>query len=254
MAPTTAHRTDMTARGLRPPAELAANRPHGDRVRYIAGCRCAECRAANTAYARQREAAIRAGDWNGLVPADRARSHLLALAAQGVGRRTVQAATDLADSILVKIRAGVRTQIRASTERAILAVTTDMAADHALVDAAQSWALIRNLQAAGFPKVRIARELGQTGHGLQLGRDRITVRSAYQVQRVHDRLMASGESLVPAAPSWALIRKLRAECFTDQRIARELGFDDRMPVRVGCRRITRELAERIAETYRRLTA
>lgn len=223
-------------------------------MRYIAGCRCAECRAANTAYARQREAAIRAGDWNGLVPADRARAHMLALAKQGIGRRAVQAATDIAESILSKIRAGTRTQIRASTERAILAVTADMAADHALVDAAPSWKLIRELQEAGFSKVRIARELGQSGPGLQLGRERITVRNAHQVQRVHARLMASGEALVPAASSWTLIRKLRDECYTDQRIARELGFNDQMPVRVGCRRITRDLAERIANTYRKLTA
>ncbi len=29
-----------TARGLRPVAELGADRPHGTRLRYFAGCKC----------------------------------------------------------------------------------------------------------------------------------------------------------------------------------------------------------------------
>lgn len=247
------HPTEMSARGLRPARELAVGRPHGDRVRYLAGCRCDQCRAANTAYANQRAAAIREGNWNGLVSAERARAHMLALAAQGVGRRAVQAATDIGDSVLSKIRSGTRTQIRAATERAILAVGIEQAADRALVDAAQAWALIQELTGAGFTKRRIASELGQNGPGLQLGRERITVRSAHLVQRTHARLIASGEALVDAARSWALIRALRDERYTDPQIARALGFNDGV-LALGRRRIPQALAERIADTHRRLTA
>lgn len=246
-------RTDMTARGLRPAAQLAARRPHGDRVRYLAGCRCAECRAANTSYARQRERAIRAGDWNGLVSADRARAHMLALASQGIGRRAVQAATDVADSILSKIRAGTRTQIRASTERAILAVTPEMASDHALVDARPTWVLIDTLVRAGYTKARLARELGQSGPGLQLGRSRVTVRNAHLVERLHARLIDSDEALVDAAPTWRLINALRTEWYSDKRIARELGMKDDV-LRLGRRRVTRALARQVLELHRRLTS
>jgi hypothetical protein len=249
----TQSRTDMTARGLRPAAQLAANRPHGDRVRYLAGCRCAECRAANTAYARQRERAIRAGDWNGLVSADRARAHMLKLASQGIGRRAVQAATDIADSILFKIRAGTRTQIRASTERAILAVTPEMASDHALVDARPAWVLIDALLRAGYTKARLARELGQSGPGLQLGRSRVTVRNAHLVERLHARLIDSDEALVDAAPTWRLINALRTEWYSDKRIARELGMKDDV-LRLGRKRVTRAQARQVLELHRRLTS
>lgn len=177
---------------------------------------------------------------------------MLALSSRGIGRRAVQAATDIADSVLSKIRSGEKVRIRAATERAILSVTADMASDHALVDARPSWALIRELTAAGFTKARIARELRQNGPGLQLGRERITVRNAARVKRAHAQLMASGEALVDAAPSWSLIEKLRVEFFRDERIARELGFEDGV-LRVGRRRISRAMAEHIADTYRRLT-
>lgn len=70
----------LTERGLRPIEELAADKPHGTRLRYIAGCKCTPCRRANSDYERQRRAARAAGDWNGLVPADRARTERKILA------------------------------------------------------------------------------------------------------------------------------------------------------------------------------
>lgn len=78
--------TKHTLNGLRPVAELAADRPHGDRLRYMAGCRCKECRAANTAYETQRALARKAGDWNGVVSAARARSHIAVLSAAPTSR------------------------------------------------------------------------------------------------------------------------------------------------------------------------
>jgi hypothetical protein len=76
--------TNLAARGLRTAADLALTRQHGDRLRYLAGCHCSECRGANTAYERTRSAARKAGDWNGIVPADKARAHLAALSAKNV--------------------------------------------------------------------------------------------------------------------------------------------------------------------------
>lgn len=61
----------LAARGLKPIAQLAANRDHGDRVRYLAGCRCTDCRRANSAYESARQKARAAGDWNGFVLATR---------------------------------------------------------------------------------------------------------------------------------------------------------------------------------------
>lgn len=59
----------IESRGLKPVAELAEQRSHGDRLKYLAGCRCVPCRAANSRYEVARAAARKAGDWNGLVPA-----------------------------------------------------------------------------------------------------------------------------------------------------------------------------------------
>lgn len=245
-------RSPLSDRGLKPAAQLAAGRPHGDRLRYVAGCRCDECRRANTQYERQRVAARAAGDWNGIVPAERARKHMRWLSRQGVGRRAIADASDVAETILMEIRSGRRVQIRARTERRILAVTPAMASDRALVAAGPSWDFIAALKAAGFTKKRLARELGQKGTGLQLGRVRVTVRNAARVERLHARLMASGEVLVDAARSWRLIRILRDELYPESRIAREIGFDDGV-LRLGRSRVTRAQAERIAAAYRRLT-
>lgn len=140
----------MTDRGLKSAAVLAANKPHGSRIRYMAGCRCDECRRANTDYEKDRQIARKNGEWNGIVPAARARRHLSRLSRLGVGRRAVQAATDIADSILVMIRNGARKNIRAQTERLILAVTPAAAGDRALIDAAPTWVLINELLGSGF--------------------------------------------------------------------------------------------------------
>ena len=47
----------LHARGLRPIAELGGSRPHGTRLRYLAGCKCFHCRRANSDYERERQAA-----------------------------------------------------------------------------------------------------------------------------------------------------------------------------------------------------
>ncbi len=215
----------MSERGLKPASVLAANRPHGDRLRYMGGCRCDPCRAANAAYERSRIEARKNGDWNGLVPAMAARRHLDKLSSQNVGRRSVAAATDIAETVLVKIMSGERKKIRARTERLILGVTTDAAADHALVDAAPSWKLIQELLDAGFTKTCIAHSLGAKTHALQLSKGQITVRHAADVKRLHQRLMASDEILVSAERTRNLIAQLRREWTPAARIAEALGND-----------------------------
>lgn len=178
----------MRARGLRPAAELAKDRPCGDRLRYVAGCRCDDCRAANAAYERERIKARAAGDWNGLVPGDKARAHIRKLSRQGVGRRAIGAASDVGDTTLSAIRSGRKRQIRARTERAILAVTLSMASDHALISAGRTWQRIRELLDEGYTEAFLAKQLGYRRPILQLGKDRVTVRNAYEIEKLHHRL------------------------------------------------------------------
>ena len=178
-----------SARGLRPIAQLGARRPHGNRLRYMAGCKCFKCRRSNSDYERQRQAARLAGDSNGIVDADRARVHLWKLSRAGVGRRAVGDVTDLSDSILHEIRHRRRLRIRARTERKILAVTPELArTDRAKVPASKAWRLIEQLLEEGFTKAALAKLLGYRSPALQLRRDRITARNEQRVIALHRRL------------------------------------------------------------------
>lgn len=209
---------DMARRGLRPAAELAASRPHGNRLKYIAGCRCFACRRANSAYETERAIARKNGDWNGYVAADRARQHIASLSAAGVGRKQVADAASVAASIVVKVITGERTKIRARTERAILAVTVLAMADGALVDAAPTWKLWDELQGWGIPKSHIARELGYKTPVLQIKRTQIRLRTAYEVEQLHKRL-----ARVPAAKTLRLLADLREEGYRHDRLMQMLA-------------------------------
>lgn len=181
----------LKSRGLRSAAELASNRLHGDRLRYMAGCRCAECRRANCEYEKQRYRARKAGDWNGLVDAAPARAHLLALSRAGVGRRTVADVSGVAQTVICDVRAGTKLRIRARTARAVLAVTQACAADGAIVRATEAQRLLRQLKDEGFSKRELARRLGSQAKSpaLQVGSRRIRLRTLAKVRRVYSEVM-----------------------------------------------------------------
>lgn len=176
------------SRGL-PTRSRLAERPHGTRLRYISGCRCMLCRAANSRYECGRAAARRRGGWNGLVPAIRARMHIEALSCQGVGFKSVALAADVGKTVVLQVRTGQKRQIRAETERRILAVDRAAIADGGLVPARPTWRRIAALLDEGFSKAELARRLGYQRPALQLGRRRITARNAVRVERLFNRVM-----------------------------------------------------------------
>lgn len=221
---------------------------HGTRARYVTGCRCDKCRAANTEAARERDrrakeaalaypsgppvpvtkgkrtykngcpgvhdkpcpttSTLRSDSvggictkcrsllvWNGLVPAKHARKHMARLSRRGIGRRAVQDTTDVAGSVLSDIVSGAKTQIRASTERAILGVDADAIADHALIDAQPTWARIRELKRLGFTQTEIARRLGYKNEALQLGRKRILAKTALKIEKFYREVHLEGDDI-----------------------------------------------------------
>jgi hypothetical protein len=180
--------TALASRGLRPVTELGAERPHGTRLRYLAGCKCFECRRSNSDYERERAKARAAGDWNGFVSADRARAHLMSLSRRGVGKRAVQSASDVALSVLTEIRTGRKQRIRARTERKILAVTPALASDRALVKPGRTAKLIERLVDEGYTKAELARRLGYSTPALQFRPDRMTARNVARVEALYARL------------------------------------------------------------------
>lgn len=179
----------MSLPQMKPVYVLAAPKPHGTRLKYLGGCRCLPCRAANARYESLRIRARRAGDWNGMVSAGRARRHLLALARSGVGRRTVADISGVPQSTVHQIRSGRRRRIRARTERHIFLVNSRAMNEARLVPADRAWRMISRLLDEGFSKAEIARRLGYRFPALQLNRRRVTARTAVRVERFYRRIM-----------------------------------------------------------------
>jgi hypothetical protein len=179
----------LSCRGLRPVAELAADKEHGCRLRYLAGCRCVPCRAANSRYETERNVARRAGDWNGLVSAKQARKHILKLSRAGVGQNALSDVSGVARSIIARIRRGEKLKIRKRTETAILSVSSGAVSGGALVSAKPTWVLINRLLTEGFTKSEIAHRLGKKNPALQIRKDRITAKTAADVERLYRRIM-----------------------------------------------------------------
>lgn len=122
--------------------------------------------------------------FDGLVPADRARQHLLWLSKEGVGRNSVMAACDVPRSSLAAIRSGAKTRIRASVEKRILSVDVGAAADASTVKAGPTWANVRELLRLGLTKGEISRRIGNKTAALQLGRRRVLARNALAIEKL----------------------------------------------------------------------
>jgi hypothetical protein len=181
---------NLSERGMKSASELAIDKPHGTRIKYIGGCKCMLCRAANSRYETERHAARKAGDWNGIVDTDKARRHLKMLSRNGVGRRAVADASDIAGTILSEIRSGKRKRIRARTERKILAVTKEALSGGALVDADLTWKKIDELLDEGFTKGGLALRLGMKTLALQIKRFEVTAKTQMRVDRFYRQIMA----------------------------------------------------------------
>lgn len=173
-----------------PPVSSFENRPHGTRLRYLSGCKCVPCRAANSRYETERAAARKRGEGGHIIGAGRARRHIRTLGRNGIGYKTVSDASGVASSIVFSILSGRRKRIRASTERRILSVDHFARADHSLVSANRTSRLIGSLLLEGYTKTFLARALGSKAKtpALQLKGDFVTAKNAAKVERLYRRL------------------------------------------------------------------
>lgn len=176
--------------------EVAAERfEHGTRSRYVKGCRCEACRAANTAYAvaRYRELKLGRAPRGDLVDAAPARRHLLKLSREGVGRRAAANAAGLAISVVFEVRSGGKQKIRRGTAEKILAVTGAAKLGAALVDGKATMRRLEQLQKMGLSKSEIARRLGSKGKqpALQIAGPLVTKRNAEAVLELLNQVKAA---------------------------------------------------------------
>lgn len=165
--------------------------PHGVRARYVAGCRCDDCRRANREYAASRAKAKVYGHTNGLVDATPVRRHLRALSRKGVGRRAVNAATDVAMSLIQAVTAGRQKQLRQEIATKLLGVTAKARGDASLVSAAPTWRRLRSMLAAWYTEEEIARRLGSTAKApkIQIRKDKVLASTEAKVERLYRELM-----------------------------------------------------------------
>jgi hypothetical protein len=150
------------------------------------------CRAANSSYETGRAALRRQGLDNGIVPAKRAQMHLIKLSQIGIGRRTVSIAANISQSILHKIKKGIKAHIRKNTERRILAVSISAARPHTVISASRVWILIERLLKEGFTKRALAQRLGYKA-SLQFNKRRVIAKNAVKVFRFYKSVMEGGE-------------------------------------------------------------
>lgn len=165
---------------------------HGTRSRYKQGCKCDDCRTANTAYVRHRKMENIWGRTNKVIDAYPARRHLFELEAQGIGLRTIAEITGCGRSYLREVRNGARERMREQTLARILNVSADAVSDGTLIDAKPSWRLLRDLFEQGWTKSKIALLLGNKTPRLQIGKKKITARTALKISRLHRKLTSPG--------------------------------------------------------------
>jgi hypothetical protein len=163
---------------------------HGERARYVAGCRCDKCKEANRLYYHKNVRDRIYGRNNPIVKATKARNHLKKLQKAGVGLRTVSDISGVPRSTLFGIRKGERRNCRRKTMERILAVSKDAYGDAHLVDAGPTQKLLEVILSWGYTKTAVAAMLGSKAKtpALQLKTDRITARNELKVQRLHRKL------------------------------------------------------------------
>lgn len=167
--------------------EYVSKKACGTRGKYVSGCRCTDCRRANSEYQKKRERMRAAGVTNPIVDAAPAREHLKKLSREGIGYKTVAEYSGAAASVLMKVRSGERTRIRKSTLERIMAVDRKCFREGTLLRAGQTWTRIKWMLDEGLTKTAIAKRLGCRTRALQIGRKRVTGKTHSAIERLYNQ-------------------------------------------------------------------
>lgn len=168
----------------------AAASDHGTRADYQRGCRCFACRVANAAY----QVAYRGHPRDPWIDAGPVRGHLLLLATEGCGLRTVARLSGVSRSVLQAIVKGTRTCLRRSQAVCVLAVSANPA-DGTLVNAWQTKRWINALLTEGFTRRRLADQLGLSGRQLRSHTNRVRRSTQQRMQTLYTDLTAEAGDL-----------------------------------------------------------
>lgn len=232
-----------------PPAE---HYEHGTRARYVSGCRCDNCRAANTRayHDRQRRALERLAEIEAGPPAE------------PIGRAWTR--PDGTQAVRVFKRSCPGTEIhgcpwqsflRKDSKGGICARCREELVADRLVDAARARRHIRSLSRrhVGRDAVAAAADvavsvLAEIAAGTKLQIRTSTERRILAV----DTDARADHAFVPAARTWKLIDKLLEEGFTRGQIAQRLGRQ-RAALQFGRDRVLAKTALQVERFYRQMT-
>lgn len=256
---------------------------HGTRARYVGGCRCDDCRAANTKRYRERRAQIREqlpdvrpngpplpgmilrrgkpvpvkicpgangrpcvrGSWLRVgdvcavcvelasvsahfVMGDRVYAHLKKLSAAGIGYKSVADAADVAHSVLGRvIKTGGWLRIRATTERAVLAVDAGAIADGALVPGERAQEIFAKLRRRGFTFRQLAELLETSFVGWKPG-EHVLASRQLELERLLARVergeITARRALPRATRERTFVRMLRRAGVPKRWLEQRLGY------------------------------
>jgi hypothetical protein len=160
-------------------------KPHGNYLRYNAGCRCLDCRHGKRDYQR---ALARRTDRNPIIPADRSREHLQQLH-ERISDSAIAIASGLSRRMIQAVRTGKQSYVRAASERAIFAVTSSAQFTNGYVDATKTKNRITQLIQAGVSQDRLAVMLGRKAATRFARYDYILQSTAREIRKVYGRVI-----------------------------------------------------------------
>lgn len=236
---------------MRPPGLPAPDRfLHGTRSRYVSGCRCTECRAANTAayHERQRRAKEAATELAAAPVVPIAQTWT---APDGTMReRMYRRACPGVDGAPCPLRA----HLRKDSTGAVCGACRERLVWNGLVDARRARRHLRALsrKGVGYKSVADAADVGHTVLAEVLaGRKRqIRRQTEKRVLEVTTEAIAD-HALVPAAGVWRLLDRLLEEGFTKTELARRLGYAG-PALQIGRKRVLARTAHRLERFYREI--
>lgn len=135
----------------------------------------------------------------GQIPAEPVRKHLAKLSRQGVGYKSVSAASDVGETLLMRVMHG-KTTIRADLAHRVLQVDKTAASDRSVISAKATWKMIDELVENGMTKTEIAAQLGYKGRALQMRKDRVLAKTEHRVKKLYNSIMEEvqkGEDICP---------------------------------------------------------
>jgi hypothetical protein len=165
---------------------------HGTITMYKSrqACRCEPCRAAWSAYGRNRTRQKAYGRWHPYVTTVRVLEHLRLLQDSGMGVRRIGELSGVAHPVITRIRSGRTKQIRPETEARILAVAPGQVAGGARIDGLGACRRLRALTALGWtaPDLAARSSLSVDTLCACTRGETVTARTAVAVRDLYERM------------------------------------------------------------------